>query len=487
MLLIFSVEKHLESRELQASDGYRVGVDIGGTFTDIVFLGVDGSIQVRKTPSTPDDYGRGIILGMEAALQELGARATDVESVTHATTVATNAVLEHKGAKTGLLTTQGFRDVLGLRRNRIAEMYNPDYEKPAALIPRRLCLEVVERVGARGEIRVPLDEASVLEAARRLRDEGVEAVAICLINAYVNPIHEKAVARLVSEVMPAGTYVTCSHAILPEIREYERTSTAVVNALLGPVVTRYLGALSAKLEEIGIRRPLQVMQSNGGLMSARAVAEKPVTILESGPAAGVIAAARVAKRAGVANLITLDMGGTTAKAAIVEGGEPARTTEYEIGTGINLSSRLAAGGGYPIKLPVIDVSEIGAGGGSLVWMDKGGQMHVGPQSAGSVPGPVCYAAGGRTVTLTDALVVLGYLNPEYLAGGAVHLDSAQARAAMQAQVAEPLGKSLLDAGLPRRLHHRRIEHGSGTVAPSPLTEDAIRGTTRFARSAAMAR
>ncbi len=452
---------------MESSRTYWVGIDIGGTFTDIVFLASDGSLETRKVPSTPDDYGRGIVVGMESILRDLNAPPSAVQSVTHATTVATNAILEHKGARAGLITTQGFRDVLGLRRTRIAEMYNPDYEKPVALLPRRLCLEVIERIGPRGEVRVPLDESSVITAASRLRDEGVEAVAICLINAYINPLHEKAVAALVRQAMPAGTYVTCSHAILPEIREYERTSTAVVNALLGPVVGRYIEALTGKLQKMGIRRPLQIMQSSGGLMSARAVSEKPVSILESGPAAGVIAAARVARKIGASNLITLDMGGTTAKAAIIEDGEPAKTTEYEVGTGINLSSRLASGGGYPIKLPVIDVSEIGAGGGSKVWLDKAGHMHVGPQSAGSVPGPVCYATGGETVTLTDALLVLGYLNPDYLAGGAVRLDSARARTALEEQVARPLGKSLLEAA-----------HGIFTIAGSNMVR-AVKAVTTY--------
>ncbi len=424
---------------------FRVGVDIGGTFTDIVLLGSDGSVDIKKVLSTPEDYGRGIMLGLQELLQEIGASPNDVEGVGHATTVATNAILEDKGARTGLITTQGFRDVLELRRIRIPELYNLDYEKPKPLVPRRLRREVVERIGPRGEVRVALDEASVLAAARLLRDEGVEAVAIALLHSYANPAHEQRVAELVRQVLPPEVYISCSHEILPEIREYERTSTTVVNALLGPVVAHYLKSLSQQLEKIGIPRRLQIMQSNGGLMSAKSAIAKPACILESGPAAGVIAAARLGTSAGVSDLITLDMGGTTAKASIVERGLPAKTTEYEVGAGINLSSKLIQGAGYAVKLPVIDLSEISAGGGSLVWFDKGGLLQVGPQSAGSVPGPVCYGGGGTQATLTDALLTLGYINSEYLIGGALPLDAEAARRAVADQVGKPLDWPLLEA------------------------------------------
>jgi len=430
---------------LKVARTFRVGVDIGGTFTDIVLLGSDGTAYTKKLSSTPDDYGRGIVQGLQEVLAEVGAKPTDVESVVHATTVATNAVLEDKGAKTGLITTQGFRDILELRRVGIPILYDLEYEHPKVLVPRRLRREVVERMGAKGNVRVPLDEASVIKAATRLREEGVEAVAICFINSYTNPEHERRTAELVRELMPPEVYISCSYEILPEIREYERTSTAVVNALLGPVVNRYLALLAQQLQEMGIRRPLQVMQSNGGLMSKKLVLAKPVAILESGPAAGVIAAARIAKQMNILNVITLDMGGTTAKTAMVEAGEPSKTTDYAVGAGLSAANKLSNNAGYAVKLPVIDISEIGAGGGSLVWLDKGGHMHVGPQSAGSVPGPVCYGLGGTQVTLTDALVTLGYLNPNYLVGGALPIDSEKSRAAIQQQVADPLNKSLLEA------------------------------------------
>ena len=424
---------------------FRVGVDIGGTFTDIVLLGSDGSVFTKKVSSTPDDFGRGIVLGLDAMLAAVGAAPADVDGVVHATTVATNAVLEGKGAKTGLITTKGFRDVLEMRRVGIPILYDLTYEHPKVLVPRRLRREAMERMSAKGEVRVPLDEGSVIEAATRLSDEGCEAVAICFINSYANPVHELRAAELVREVVRPEVYVTYSYEILPELREYERTSTAVVNALLGPVVSQYLTLLAQRLQEMGIRRPLQIMQSNGGLMSRRLVATKPVAILESGPAAGVIAAARMAQKMNILNVITLDMGGTTAKTAMVEDGKPLRTTDYAVGAGINASSKLSTNAGYAVKLPVIDISEIGAGGGSEVWMDKGGHAHVGPQSAGAVPGPVCYGLGGTRATLTDALVTLGYLNPDHLVGGALAIDSEKSRTAIDEQVARPLGTSLLEA------------------------------------------
>ena len=446
---------------------FRVGVDIGGTFTDIVALGADGSVLTRKVSSTPDDYGQGILDGLDEVLREAGAAPAEVDDVVHATTVATNAVLEGTGAKTGLVTTAGFRDVLEMRRIRVPDMYNLDYRKPDPLVPRRLRREVIERMGARGEVRTALDETSARAAARRLRDEGVESVAVALLHAYANPAHERRVAEILREEMPAGTFVSCSHDVLPEIREYERTSTTIINALLGPIVSQYLAALAARLQVLGIARPLQIMQSNGGLMSARRAADTPARILESGPAAGVIAAARVARLAGAEHLITLDMGGTTAKTAIIEDGEPAKTTEYEVGAGINLSSRLLRGAGYAVKLPFIDVSEIGAGGGSKVSFDQGGLMQVGPQSAGSVPGPVCYGTGGDQVTLTDALVTLGYLNPVHLLGGDVALDAERAARAIDEQVCGKLGRSRIEAA-----------HGIYTIAASNMMR-AVKAVSTF--------
>ncbi len=370
------------------SADWTVGVDIGGTFTDIVMAGPDDALHVHKTLSTPDDYGRGIAAGVGVLLRTHDIEASSIRRVVHATTVATNTVLEKKGARTALVTTQGFRDVLEMRRLRIPEMYTLNYERPAPLVPRRLRLEVVERLGPRGEVRVPLDEPSVTAAADRILAEKVGAVAVSLLHAYANPAHEQRVAEILRECLDSDIYITCSSDILPVIREYERTSTTVINAYLGPALRHYFASVIAHLRAIGVEAPMQVIKSDGGVMTLEAAAERPSYVVESGPAAGVIGAARSSVQT---DAITLDMGGTTAKASIVEGGEIARTADYEVGAGVNLSSKLIMGGGYALKLPVIDISEIGAGGGSLVSIDTGGLVHVGPESAGADPGPVAYA------------------------------------------------------------------------------------------------
>ena len=446
---------------------YRIGVDIGGTFTDVVLLGTDGSVRTRKVSSTPEDYGLGIVAGISEVLGDAGIGADRIDGVVHATTVATNTILEFKGARTALITTRGFRDVLELRRLRIPELYNLQYEKPPPLVPRRRRYEVTERLGGGGQVWEELDEESVRAAAENVRDAGVEALAICLLHSYANPQHEHRVKELVQATVGEGMYITCSADILPEIREYERASTTAVNAYIGPVVAKYLGSLTDQLRSIGLDAPLQVMQSSGGVMSAEAAIEKPAYIVESGPAAGVIACARVAARIGHDNVISLDMGGTTAKTAMVENGVPGRTAEYEIGAGINLSSRLVKGGGYPIKLPFIDVSEIGAGGGSIVSVDGEGRIEVGPRSAGAAPGPVCYDLGGADPTLTDILVALGYLNPRQLVGGSVKLNAANALAAIETRVAAPLGKSLLEAA-----------HGIYLIAGATMTR-AVKAVSTY--------
>lgn len=424
--------------------GYRVGVDIGGTFTDIVLTGPDGAFWTRKVSSTTDDYGRGIVDGLRSLLGELRLDGAMIAEVIHGTTVATNAILEYRGAVTALLTTKGFRDVLELRRVRSPELYNVFYRPPAPLVPRRLRLEVDERVAADGSIVHPLDEASVGTALDRFAAEGVQAVAVSLLHSYKNPVHERRIGELVCERLPKA-FLTLSVDVLPEVREYERTSTTVINAYIGPVVRSYLRSLRRQLGEIGVRAPLLIMQSNGGVMTAEEAAEHPAHIVESGPAAGVIAGQRLAQRVGTRDLITFDMGGTTAKGSLIERGSLTQTTEYEVGAGISLSSRLIKGGGHALKLPVIDIAEVGAGGGSIVWIDKGGALRVGPRSAGAVPGPACYGAGGTAPTVTDASVVLGYISPRELAGGAVRLRPELAERALSEQVAGPLGLSRLEA------------------------------------------
>ena len=425
---------------------YRAGVDIGGTFTDIVLMSEEGQLHVRKQPSTPDDYSRGIAEGLQALCLDVGADAGAIIELVHATTVATNAILEGKGAVTGLITTQGFRDVLELGRIRYPRLYDLQYVKPRPLALRRHRFEVAERVAADGAITLPLDDAEIDRVIAQVGASEVTAVAICLLNSYANAHHEQILRDRLVAALP-DLYVTCSCDVLPEIREYERTSTTVVNAYLGPIVRNYLSALTARLRNIGLTCPIRIMQSNGGLMNADEAIAKPAYIIESGPAAGVIAGAHLASLSGYADVITVDMGGTTAKAAIIENGEPARTTEYEVGAGINLSSKLIKGGGYSVKLPFIDVSEVGAGGGSLVNFDAGGLLRVGPESAGSVPGPVCYGRGNTIPTLTDVFVTLGYLNQEAIAGGEVPIHAAASRDAVEAVVATPLGLTSAQASL----------------------------------------
>ena len=424
---------------------YRVGADIGGTFTDVALLGSDGSIATAKVASTPDDYGLAIIEGVMRLVQQRGVAVSDVEGVVHGTTVATNAILQHKGARTALITTAGFRDVLELARLRYTRLYDINFVKVRPLVPRRLRFVVDERMGPRGEVRRPLDEENARTVIERIHTAEVEALSICLLHSYANPDHERRLAEMAREILPPHVFITCSVDVLPELREYERTSTTAINGYLGPVVADYIASLTGKLKAIGIGAPLQVMQSNGGILYADAVLRKPAAIVESGPAAGVIGAAQTAPLSGYRNVISLDMGGTTAKASMVEDGAVVKTSDFEVGAGINLSSKLAMGGGHALKLPVVDVSEIGAGGGSIVAVDRHGRLQVGPESAGAVPGPACYDIGGERATLTDTLVVLGYLNPDYLVGGEMRLNAEKARRALLEQVARPLGKDLPEA------------------------------------------
>ena len=420
---------------------YRAGIDIGGTFTDLVLMGSDGSVHAEKLLTTPDDFGQGIANGLTKALTHLGANPEDVEVIAHGTTIATNAILEAKGAATGLITTEGFRDVLELRRLRIPEMYSLNWTKPAPLVPRRLRLEVREKIGPRGEVRKALDEDTVVAACHRLAGEKVAAIAIAYLHAYANPIHEHRTAEIVRSILGPDVFITCSSDILPEIREYERTSTTVINAYLGPILCEYFASLKRNLKKLGVDAPIQIMKSDGGVMSISAASQKPAYIVESGPAAGVIAATHLET---TDNIITLDMGGTTAKASMIEHGQIARTGDYEVGAGINLSSKLVMGGGYALKLPVIDISEIGAGGGSIVSVDRGGLIKVGPESAGALPGPVCYSRGGQDPTFTDAILTLGFLNPSHLVGGDLQLDMTRAQDVLETRICRSIERDLLD-------------------------------------------
>ena len=417
---------------------HRIGVDIGGTFTDIVLLGQDGQIRTKKVSSSVDDYGRAIVEGLLEAFGEARLDGSAVDEVLHATTVASNAILEQKGVRTGLITTKGFRDVLEIRTLRMPRLYDLAWEKPPALVPRALRMEVTERLNVRGEIQTPLDEAEVIRVVDALVAEKVEAIAVCLIHAYANPAHEQAIAKIIRDRAPHIT-VSVSSEVLPEIKEYERTSTTVINAYVRPIVGRYLEKLIGELTRIDIAAPLLLMQSNGGLMPAAEAARMPMHIIESGPAAGVVGAQSLARRSGLPKVISFDMGGTTAKAGLVEDYEVTRATEYSVGGGIMVGSRLLTGAGYQLKVPAIDLAEVGAGGGSLIWLDAAGAPQVGPHSAGARPGPVCYGLGNEQPTVTDANLVLGYLNQTHLVGGAVKIDANAAKRALTEKIAKPLG------------------------------------------------
>ena len=422
----------------------RLGVDIGGTFTDIVLATGEGRLAVHKILSTPEDYAEGVIAGARSVLGELGVRAEDVSQVVHATTVATNAILERAGARCALVTTAGFRDVLEIGRLRVPELFNLFYDKRPVLIPRDRIVEVEERINHRSEIVTALDEREAERVVAAVMALDVEAVAVCLINSYANPAHEHALAAALRARAP-GLDVSVSADVLPRAGEYERTSTTAINAYVQPTVRRYVDSLSALLQRDRIAGPLLIMQSGGGLMGAERAAREPVTMIESGPAAGVLAARHFMAGMGVENAVTFDMGGTTAKASIIERGEFLKTTEYEVGGHMSATTRLTGGGGYPITFPAIDVAEVGAGGGSIVWLDTGGSLRVGPQSAGAAPGPVCYGAGGERPTVTDANLVLGYLNPESIAGGAIKVHPGPARTALETGIAHPLGLDLAEA------------------------------------------
>ena len=423
------------------STTFRVGVDIGGTFTDIVLVGSDGSIHTKKVSSSVENYAAAIVDGLAELFSETGLTGAAIEEVRHGTTVASNAILERKGALVGLITTQGFRDVLEIRTLRMPRLYDVGWTKPEPLVERYLRQVVDERVDHRGTIERPLDPVDAERAVDALLTEEVEAVAVCLINSFANPAHELMIKNIVARKAP-GLTLSISCEVLPEIKEYERTSTTVINAYVMPVVADYLRAMRGNLDAAGISAPLLLMQSNGGLTTATAAMVRPIHIIESGPAAGVVGAQALARAKQLKNIITFDMGGTTAKAAIVEQGELTRAHEYAVGAGIVIGSRLLTGAGYTLKVPAIDLAEVGAGGGSHVWIDAGGALQVGPQSAGAEPGPVCYDKGGDVPTLTDANVLLGFINPTALVGGALKLNAEKAQLLFAEKVAKPLGMTI---------------------------------------------
>jgi N-methylhydantoinase A len=411
----------------------RVAVDIGGTFTDVVALDeTSGAVDLGKTPTTPGRFEDGVVGAIEQV--ELDG----VSFLAHGTTVIINALTERNGALTALLTTRGFRDVLEIQKANRPDLYDLLYEKPKPFVPRRLRLEVTERVDYLGRELVPLDEEEVRKATERARRLGAEAVAICFLHSYANPAHERRAAEILRAEWPEAT-VSVSHELTSEWREYERTSTAVLDAYVKPVASRYLSALASRLDDADIGAVRYAMQSNGGVSRFDVAAEAPINLVESGPVGGVIGAATLGALVGESNLITLDIGGTTAKASLIERGEIRVSSDYAI-------ERTPVFAGYPVKVPIVDIVEIGSGGGSIAWLDAAGALEVGPRSAGANPGPACYGSGGTEPTVTDANVVAGRINPEYFLGGRIKLDVDAARRALQ-PLAAALGVDVEAAAL----------------------------------------
>ena len=424
---------------------YRLGVDIGGTFTDATLINEEtGEIRVGKVPSTPQDPSHGFMEATHRILHEADVSPNEVGYVVHGTTVATNSIIEGKVARTGFVTTDGFRDLLEIQRQIRPSLYDLQFEKPRPLTPRYLCFGVPERLDAQGNVLTPLDEGTVRDVAERLRQEDVESIAVCFLHAYINPSHEKRTGEILREILP-DTIISLSSEVAPEFREYFRASTTVINASIRPVVGRYLQSIEARLRAEGLEAELLVMQSSGGVFTFAAASEKPVFMVESGPAAGVIAATYLGTTLEYPDVISFDMGGTTAKAGLIQNGTPRITKDYEVGAAAQTGVGASRGAGYPIRTPVIDLVEIGAGGGSIAWVDSGGVLRVGPQSAGADPGPVCYGAGGTEPTITDANLVLGRLNPSFFLGGEIELDVEAARQAIQEKCADPLNLDLVEA------------------------------------------
>ena len=412
-----------------------IGVDVGGTFTDVVCRAAGRPVMAMKVPTTRKDPSRAIMTAIRQMTENWDIPADRITRFVHGTTVATNAVLERRGPKIGLLTTRGFKDVLEIGRQMRQQMYDVVLrpETPVFLAPGALRKEANERLAADGEVIVPLDEASVEQASAELVAAGVEAVAICFLHSFLNPAHERRAGEIIRTAHP-GLYVSLSSEVDPAFREYERTVVTAFDAYIKPVIDRYLANLEVGLKTAGVSAPLQVMQSRGGVAISSVARERPVRLFLSGPAAGVIGGRSAGSSVGVEDLISVDIGGTSSDIALIHAGKPLIRAEGLVA-------------GYPIRVPMVDVNAIGAGGGSVAWIDTAGGLRVGPHSAGSEPGPACYGTGGEEATVTDASVVLGYIDPEYFAGGTLPLKPDLARKAVATKIAEPLGMTVEEAAL----------------------------------------
>ncbi|HSE85334.1 MAG TPA: hydantoinase/oxoprolinase family protein [Candidatus Binatia bacterium] len=418
---------------------YRVGIDIGGTFTDLLLVGEDGAAVIGKTLTTPGDPSLAVENALRPVLENGTVGSGEHGTLLHGTTLVTNALIERKGAPTALLTTAGFRDAVEIGREHRYELYDLNLELPKPLVPRHLRFDVPERIAADGTVLQPLDEAFVSRLVAELRDKGIKAIAVCYLNSFRNPAHEQRTAEIITQVTPVAR-VSLSSEVVAEIREFQRTSTTLVNVYVQERVSDYLAQLQQRLDRIGFVGSFFVMLSSGGIATRETAARFPVRLLESGPAAGALAAAEAGMLSGHRDLLSFDMGGTTAKLCVIEDGQPLKTHDFEV----DRVYRFRKGSGLPVRIPVIDMIEIGAGGGSIARVDSLGLLKVGPDSSGADPGPVCYAQGGKEATVTDADLVLGYLDPNYFLGGKMQLDVNGARQALS-RLAEPLGMTVEQA------------------------------------------
>jgi len=424
--------------------GIRVGVDVGGTFTDLVAIDEhSGDTSTIKLLSTPGDPSQAVLEGFR---QLEAIRPESIASFVHASTVGTNLFLGQVGLNVprgALVTTAGFRDVLEIGRQRRADLYDPFFERPKPLIDRHLRFTVDERISAAGEVLTAVSEHEVRAVARQIREQAVDAIAIVFLHAYANPTHESITKHILAEELP-DRVIVASHEVDPEYREYERTSTTVINCLLIPVLSRYLRRIEEELQRAGVHAPIHVMQSNGGLSTVEMACRIPVATIESGPATGVLASAHWSRMLGTERTLSFDMGGTTAKAGAIINGLPEMTSEYEIGGRVH-SGRAVRGSGYPVRYPFVDLAEVSGGGGTIAWVDHGNQLRVGPLSAGADPGPACYGLGGEAPTVTDANLVLGRLSPDGLSGGQITLSADATEESLGRKIAEPLGITLEQA------------------------------------------
>ncbi len=420
---------------------FAVGIDIGGTFTDIALLEPrSGQVLAGKVLTNYADLAGGVLRGVAELVARHGVPAARIRKLVHGTTLATNALIERRGARTALIVTRGFRDILEMARESRYDIFDIDLEVPAPLVPRHLAFEITERIDAAGKIVLPLVRDEIATIVREMRALRVTAAAVCLLHGFRNSVHEREIAAAIGEAAPEIA-VSLSSDVMPDVREYERASTTVANAYVRPVVQSYLDLLADGLRASGIEAPLLLIASDGGTIGRAAALLYPVRLVESGPAGGALAAAHLGKQAGIADLVAFDMGGTTAKICVIDNGEPERSDGFEVAR----VHRFAKGSGLPLKVPVLEMIEIGAGGGSIAGVDELGLLRVGPESAGASPGPACYALGGDKPTVTDADLLLGYLDPDSFLGGAMRLDRARAEAAIRQHIAEPLGLSVTRA------------------------------------------